>query len=441
MSKSIKINRHADKRSLRVRGPIAAGALVIMLFFGGLGGWAALAPLESAAIATGAVSVEGQSKTIQHLEGGIVGSILVKEGQLVRKGQVLIKLEMTEPLANRNMLNAKYISALALEARLVAERDYKPDIRYPKILNDNLEEKNVSKAIAGQNSIFYARRKSIRNKVKIEKQNIAQILEEIKGLEGQITSRNIEKNIILDEVKALKTLVEKKISRKSPLLVLQRRLAEVEGDLSKNTANIARARQRINLANTRIEEIQSARLNEVVTEIRKIQAEIFDLVQRVRAAEDVLKRTKITAPLDGAVVDLRVHTLGGGISPGTPLLDIVPSKDKMLIKAQIDPMDIDVVYPGLKALVYLTSFSTRVSKPIEGKVVSVSADRIIDKVRGTPYYLAIVKLTEKPERVFEGAKLHPGMPVEVMIVTGARSTLEYIFKPITSSFNRAFRGS
>lgn len=441
MSEATEKHSSLHKGKMGIRGPVTAGMLVILLFFGGLGVWAGFAPLESASIAPGSVSVESQSKTIQHLEGGIVGSILVREGQLVSKGQLLISLERTGPLANRNMLRAKYVSALALEARLIAERDLKAQIKFSEYILKNRAKKNVAKAIKGQNSIFEARRRSIKNKIKIEKQNIAQILEEIKGLKGQIGSRYLEKKIILSEVRTLQKLVTKKISRKSPLLALQRRLAVVDIELSKNKADIARARQRINLANTRIEEISSAHLNEVVAEIRKIQVEVFDLVQRVRTAEDVLERTQIKAPIDGAIVDLRVHTMGGVITPGKELLDIVPSNEKLLIKARIDPLDIDIVHPGLKALVNLTSFSTRVSKPIEGKVLSVSADRLIDQNNGTLYYLAIVELTEEPSKVFEGAKLHPGMPVEVMIVTGARSALEYIFKPITSSFNRAFRGT
>jgi len=428
-----------DDQGTGVRGAILAGSAIIVLFFGVLGTWAALAPLESAAIASGTVSVDTNRKTIQHLEGGIVGAILVRDGDVVRRGQVLIRLDVTRPLATRDLLNGRRLAAQALEARLIAERDGRGEIEFPDTLVGQASERKVIETIAGQINIFRARQKAIAGQVKIQEQRIAQISEEIGGLKGQIRSEDMQERLIRSEIADVKVLLEKGLARKPRLLALQRRLAEIEGSRSRNRAAIARARQSIGETRTRISEIGTRLLNEVVAELREVQAELFDLAERIRAAEDVLGRTDIRAPLAGTVVSLQVHTLGGVIAPGAALMDIVPSGVKLVIEAKVDPIDIDVVHVGLEAQVRLTAFSLRNAKPVAGRVTSVSADRLIDERTGQAYYRARIELTEDPAKVFEGATLYPGMPAEVMIVTGSRSALGYIFNPISSSLNRAFR--
>ena len=428
-----------DDQGTGVRGAILAGSAIIVLFFGVLGIWAALAPLESAAIAPGSVMVDTNRKTIQHLEGGIVGAILVRDGETVTKGQVLIRLDVTRPLATRDLLKGRRLAAQALEARLIAERDGRGEIEFPDELVDQVSERKVIETIAGQINIFRLRQKALAGQVKIQEQRIAQISEEIGGLKGQIRSENMQEKLIRSEIADVKVLLEKGLARKPRLLALQRRRAESGGSRSRNRAAIARARQSIGETRTRITEIGTRLLNEVVAELREVQAELFDLAERIRAAEDVLGRTDIRAPLAGTVVGLQVHTPGGVIAPGAALMDIVPSGVKLVIEANVDPIDIDVVHPGLEAQVRLTAFSMRNAKPVAGRVVSVSADRLIDERTGQAYYRARIELTEDPTKAFEGATLYPGMPAEVMIVTGARSALGYIFYPISSSLNRAFR--
>jgi len=422
-----------------VRGAIIAGSATIILFFGGLGTWAALAPLESAAIASGSVSVDIKRKTIQHLEGGIVGAILVRDGEVVRRGQVLIHLDVTRPQAARNLLNGRRLAAQALEVRLIAERDGKAEIQFPSSLVKQVGESKLVDSLGGQLNIFRARQKTIAGQVKIQEQRIAQISEEIEGLKGQIRAEDMQQKLIRSEIADLNLLVEKGFARKPRLLALQRRLSEIEGSQSHNRAEIARAKQSIGETQTRISEIRTKLLNEVVIELRDVQAELFDLAARIGTAEEVLRRTDIRAPLAGTVVGLRVHTKGGVIAPGAALMDIVPSNEKLVIEANVDPTDIDVVRPGLKAQVRLTAFSMRNAKPVAGRVTSVSADRLIDERTGQAYYRARIELTEDPAKAFKGAALYPGMPAEVMIVTGARSALAYIFNPISSSLNRAFR--
>jgi len=422
-----------------VRGAILAGSAIIALFFGGIGLWAAVAPLESAAIAPGTVSIDTNRKTIQHLEGGIIGSILVRDGEVVRRGQVLTRLDVTGPRATLDLLKGRRLAALALEARLITERDGRAEVQFPDNLLAKINGTKGIEALDGQINIFRARRKAIVGQVEIQELQILQILEEIRGLKGQIRAENLQQKLIRSEMSDVRVLVGKRLARKPRLLALQRRLAEIEGSQSSNQANIARAKQRIGEARIRITEIRTNSLNEVLVELRNVRAELFDLSERIREAEDVLSRTDIRAPLAGTVVGLKVHTRGGVIAPGATLMDIVPSDEKLVIEANVDPIDIDVVHPGLEAQVLITAFSMRNAKPLKGRVMSVSADRLIDERTGQAYYRARIELTENPAKALEGATLHPGMPAEVMIVTGARTALGYIFKPISSSLNRAFR--
>ncbi len=422
-----------------VRGAILAGSAIILLFFGGLGTWAALAPLESAAIAQGSVSVDTNKKTIQHLEGGIVSEILVRDGEVVKPDQVLIRLDVTRPRATLDLLQGRHLATQALEARLIAERDGKAEIAFPGKLMERFSESKLVETPDSQINIFRARRQAIAGQVMIQKQRIAQLGEEIKGLNGQIRAENTQRELIQSEITDVNLLVAKGLARKPRLSALRRRLAEIEGEQSRHQAAIARAKQSIGEARTRITEVRTGLLNEVVVELHKVQAEQFDLAERIRTAADVLKRTEIRAPLAGTVVGLQVHTSGGVIAPGARLMDIVPSNEKLVIEANVNPNDIDVVHPNLEAQVRLTAFSMRNAKPLKGRVTSVSADRLINARTGQAYYLARIELTEDPAEAFEGATLYPGMPAEVLIVVGARSTLGYIFAPILSSLNRAFR--
>ena len=418
---------------------VFAGSLVMLAFFGGLGSWATLAPLESAAIAQGSISVDSNRKTIQHLEGGIVGKILVRDGDVVKAGQVLIRLDETQARATLELLRGRQIATLALVARLTAERGGKAKIIFPDELVTNRSEPNVAEAIDGETNIFRVRRKTTADRVSIQEHRIAQLEEEIKGLKGQIRAEATQIRLIKDEIKDVKSLVDKGFGRRPRLLALQRRQAEIEGSRSRNRAAIARTKQSISETRIRITELQTEMLNDVLLQLRQAQSELFDLADRIQAAEDVLRRLEIRAQLPGTIVGLQVHTPGGVIGAGERLMDIVPSGDQLVIEAQVDPNDIDVVHVGLKAQVRLSAFNMRETVPVEGVVTAVSADRLSDQRTGQSYYLARIRLTGDLKKVLGDAELQPGMPAEVIIVTGARTTLEYIFKPISASLNRAFR--
>jgi len=420
--------------------PIVIGCIIIALFFGALGGWAALAPLESAAIAPGEVAIDTKRKTIQHLEGGIIGEILVRDGDIVVAGQVLIRLEEIQSRAELGLLQGRHITASAVETRLIAERDGRKDIAFPEWLLDRLVEPEVIKTVSGQDNIFNSRRESLNHQTLILRQRIAQFEEEITGLEGQIAAENVQLKLIAEESEDVRRLVELGLARRPRLLSLEREAAALEGQRSQNLAGIARTRQSISEARLRISELQTAMINEVVQQLSKTQVELFDLADRIRASEYKLARMEIRAPIEGTIVNLQVHTLGGVIAPGAPLLDIVPSDDSLVIEARVDPGDIDVVRTGLEAHVRISAFSQRNMTPIPGVVTYVSADRLNDERTGVGYYVARIMLEEKD--IFEalqGAKLQPGMQAEVIIATGTRTALDAIISPIAGSFNRAFR--
>jgi len=423
-----------------LRFPIIIGFVIIALFFGALGGWAALAPLESAAIAPGEVTIDTNRKTIQHLEGGIISEILVRDGDIVAPGQALIRLEKIQSRAELELLQGRHITASAIEARLIAERDGQTEILFPEWLLDRLEEPEVIDTVAGQINIFASRQQSLDHQTQILRQRIAQFGEEITGLEGQIAAENVQLQLIAEESSDVRHLVESGLARRPRLLALEREAAALEGQRSQNLAGIARARQSISEAELRISELNTEMVNEVVQLLSETQAELFDLADRIRASEDKLIRTEVRAPIGGTIVSLRVHTLGGVIGPGASLLDIVPSDDPLVIEVRVDPGDVDVVRPGLDAQVRISAFSQQNIKPIPGIVTYVSADRLDDERTGVGYYVARIKLAEKDiAEALSGAKIQPGMQAEVMIATGARTVLEAIMRPLSDSFNRSFR--
>ncbi len=438
------MERHADQavgRRPRIALPVVAALVVIALFFGALGTWAVFAPLESAAIAPGVLSVETNRKTIQHLEGGIVEKILVSEGERVTAGQELLRLDGTQALATLDLLKGRYRALSALEARLVAERNGSEAVAFPDWLLKEEADPKVQEIIKGQVGIFEARRDILSSQAAILKQRILQFGEEITGLRDEIASNNRQLTLIAEEIVDVEKLLEGGLARRPRLLALQRQAASIEGNRSRNQAAIARAKQQIGETELQISELRTNLHNEIVHEQREVQTELFALAERLLAAEDVLRRTTIRARQDGTIVELRVHTTEGVIGPGEPLMDIVPSGESLLVEARVDPADIDVVHPGLSAKVRLTAFSQRDMHPLDGKVLSVSADRLTEDRTGEAYYLARIVLNEEAGEQLGDGELYPGMQAEVMIVTGSRTALEYLLRPLAASFRRAFKES
>ena len=428
----------AGSRDMGVGRTMVFGIVVIALFFGAFGAWAVFAPLESAAIAPGVLGVSGKRKTVEHLEGGIVAEILVEEGDAVAAGQTLVELDDTRARASFSLLQGQHRSAAALKARLEAERDGLAQVLYPEWLRQAVMEDGADDFLSTQDRIFEARARSLGTRTAIYDQRIAQLREEATGLEAEIEAQDRHVGLLEEEIDGIGGLVERGLEGKQRLLALKRRKAEVEGGRAQNRARIARVEQRVGETRLTIVELGNARLGEVVAEMREVEARLSDLRERMEAAGNVLSRTRVTAPVAGTVVDLRIFTRGGVIEEGEPLMDIVPAGGSLVIEAQVDPTDIDSVYPDLPAQVRLTAFSQITTPTLSGTVLHVSADRLTDERTGIPYYEARVALDAgQPE--LEELKLQPGMPAEVMIITGKRTALDYLLKPIVTSFGRALR--
>ncbi|GLQ07935.1 HlyD family type I secretion periplasmic adaptor subunit [Sneathiella chinensis] len=419
-----------------VSRPVIAGLVIVFLFFGVFLGWAAFAPLGSAAIARGTVSVEGNRKTVQHLEGGIVGEILVKDGDFVNKGQVLIKLDETQARASLAILSGRKTVALAEQARLIAERDRADKITFDPWLLERQDEPNVREAMLGQQNIFEARRLAYEGQITILEQKIAQLDEEVIGLEGQIASAEEQLALIQDELKDVEELVRKQLAKRTRLRSLQRTAAELTGVKGQSIAKIAQTKQAIGEIRLQITELGNSVLNEAVAQLRDVQSLLFDLSEQERSALDILNRTEVRAPNSGLVVNLQVYTTGGVIQPGSALLDIVPVDEKLVVGAEVNPTDIESVHIGAKAQIRFPAFSQRSTKPVDGTVVSVSADSLLNERTGTYYYQAQVEIESLEGSNISLEQLRPGMQADVMIATGERTALDYFLDPILASFSR-----
>jgi HlyD family secretion protein/epimerase transport system membrane fusion protein len=424
-----------------LRRPLRAGVLLIVLFFGGIGWWAASAPLAGAAIAPGVVSPEGSRRTVQHLEGGIIRDILVRDGSLVRAGEPLILLEDVQARAGFDVLQTRFYTLAATQARLLAEQSAATSVHFPDWLVEATSGHAAAlEAMVAQRAMFDARAKALADRKGILQQRIEQLREEIAGLKAQIAADGRQIALIDEEIRGVEQLYRKGLERKSQLLALQRARADIEGDRAERRARIARAQQAIGEAELQIIAQDTAQLEAVNEEASRIQLEFAEVEQRLAASRDVLQRTVIDAPVDGSVVGLRFRTPGGVIRPGEPVLEIVPDKEELLIDARVSPTDIDVVRAGLPARVVLPAFKQRNLPQIKGRVRQVAADASEDPQTGKRFFEVRVEIDPGQLAALEPPlELTPGMPAEVYITTGERTALEYLLGPFHDSLRRAFR--
>jgi HlyD family secretion protein len=423
----------------RLRGVTWTGNLLVCCFVLGLGTWSTFAPLESAAIAFGAVESESSRKTIQHLEGGIISKIMVADGDVVRAGQILISLENTKAHAEAQSLQGQLWDATAREARLQAEQQGHERVLFPAqvemMQNENL---SVAAVLAAQQSIFETRRQVFESQAAINREKRSQVEKEIEGLRAQQSAATKRIKIAREEAATVAMLVDKGLERRPRLLSLEREMADIEGRRGEIVAQISRAGQVIGESQATLLKLESDRQNEIAQSLREAQNQIFQIRERLQAAEDQLSRTAVRAPEDGVVTDLRIHTLGGVIGAGAPLMDLVPRQDRLIVTARVRPEDIDVVRPGLSADVNLLPYNQRRVPPLEGTVTHVSADRLLDKRTDQPYYAAKVRVHQRVGGI-HGVRIIPGMPAQVFIKTGRGTVALYALRPLLDSFNNAFR--
>ena len=421
-----------DDRSIRV-----IGIIILLATFGILGTWGYLAPIDSAALAPGNVTVKSHRKTVQHLDGGIVRQLLAKDGDVVKEGDVLLRLDGTEVKAQLEILRGQHITLAAQLARLVAEREQLNQIKYPDDLQD-LSDKHIAEARQGENQIFSSRKSAYQGEISVLNQKASQLSSRIKGLEGQRRSKQELMKSYEDELHDLKELLAEGFANKQRLRDIERYYANATGDAASLSSEIATDEIQINETKLQVLQIQKKFQQEVAANLGEVQAKLFDVAQRLLATSDKVTRTEIKAPSSGRVLGLSIHNIGGVITPGKPILDIVPQKEELIIDARVSPMDIDRVRVGLLAEVRFSAFKQALTPKMQGKVINLSADRLTDERTGMPYYQAQVELTPDSYVKLGNLELVPGMPAEVLINTGERTVFQYLMQPITNAFARAF---
>ena len=426
------------------RGARLLGIVVAGLFFGVLGLWAWQAPLASAAIAPGVVSPDGSRKTIQHLEGGIIRRIHVREGQTVASGDTLLTLENVRALARLDELRERMIFLIATEARLIAEATDQVDITFdfPQDLIDAASDQ-VAVARHGQEQLFESRRQTVDAQARILAKRILQLNEEIIGLEEVISAQGEQLDLIGVELTAAQELYEQGLQRLSPVLALQRQEAELKANRALNRAAISQLGQQIGETELQLYAIQQQAREEVNEELTRVRNELATIRSQLPERQDALFRTTVTAPISGQVLNIRVTTEDGGIlRPGGDILDIVPDDSAVVIDARISPQDIDTVFPGMQAQILLTAYTQRNLPRIFGTLQSVSADRFTDERTGEPFFLAKVFVDSADlEAMAQDVSLMVGMPADVMILTGERTVLDYLIRPFMDSLRGSFRES
>ncbi|CAH1651660.1 Membrane fusion protein (MFP) family protein [Hyphomicrobiales bacterium] len=409
------------------------GLAVIGIAFGGSAAWALVAGLDSAAIADGVVSAESNRKTVQHYEGGIIRDIRVRDGDHVDEGQVLFVLDDTQARANLDAVRNQRAAALAEEARLVAERDGKESISFPQ---ESLERQNdtaVHRTIEDQQRAFQDRRAYIKNQVDSLQARVGQAQEKLAGSEEANKSAIKQLEWIDKELPALRTLYDKGLVQWPRITALERQRAQMEGTIGQTAAAMAESRQAIDQAKFDMAQVGKGMQQEVAQRIIDVRKQLSDLAEKLKVAEDVMNRLTVLAPQTGVVQGLKFFTRGAVIRPGDALLDIAPLNEALVILAQIQPTDMDVVQTGLEAEVRFPSFHLGQVPFILGTVKTLSYDRLIDQKNQNSYFAAEIVVDPKtiPDQIKD--RLRPGMPAQVMIATGERTPFEYLTAPL---FNR-----
>lgn len=424
-----------------LRRTAIAGAAVIALAFGAFAAWAALAPIAGAVIAAGTVKVDSNRKTVQHLEGGIVHEIRVRDGDRVEAGQVLVVLQDTTVDASVDLLSGQLLAESAKVARLTAERDGADQVRFPAALTSPAAGAKAAEILRGERHLFSVRLGALEEQVRSLQSQIEEARHEVANVTAQVESETRSVEYLQEEVAVNERLYQDKFINKSRLLALRRELAETEARRSEHQADLAQARQRINELELRILSLRTARVQNAADELDQSTRRIYDLRERLRPSQDAARRQQVVAPVAGEVVNMRVHTLGGVIGPREPILDIVPKEKALVIEARVAVEDIDEVQRGTFADVRLSAFSQRSTPLVQGEISYVSADRLVDEATRLPYFTVQVTVGERALAEAGNLHLYPGMPAEVFIRTRERSALDYLLEPLTNSLRRAARES
>lgn len=430
---------HTLGQSIRKYLIFGVCAIVVLVF--GLGGWAAIANISGAVVATGQVQVKGNSKRIQHREGGIVGEILVANGDRVKAGDLLIRLDATLVQTNLAVIEKQLIEFTAREARLLAERDEKPAIVFPDWLSE-LQAGNDQVAVdamRGEKRLFETRYDMLIGQVAQLNERVEQFKMQAEGLGSQRDAKDQEMEIIGEELESLEDLLARGLVSKPRVMELKRNSTRLQGEHGALISEIAVAGGRISETKLSMIQVKQDRQQEVLSILSEVQAQIIRLTEQRIAAQDQLRRIDVRAPQTGVIHQLAFHTIGGVVQPGETIMNIVPEGFDLIVEARVTPTDRDQIEAGQKAVITFSAFSQRTTPNANGTVTTISPDLTVDEVTGMSFFTAQIAPDEGEIERLGNLDLVPGMPAETFIQTGNRTVLSFLLKPLSDNLRRSFR--
>lgn len=401
--------------------------------------WSAMAPIQGAVIAPGTVVVEGKPKTLQHLDGGIVGEILVTDGDEVKAGDVVMRLDPTSLNANRDLLSLRLNEAEALRARLIAERDNQSSIPWNTKFPEETRTPSLDLIIQDQQKLFETRKNAYRGELQQLQKQLQQASEQIDGLTSQSEANEQQLEIIVRELIGLRELFKDGYVSQTRILALEREQAGLSGEIARIAADVARTKTAIGETEIEILQVSRAREESSLTELRIKESEISDLQQQLIAASDQAGRVDIIAPVSGRVHNMGITTLGGIVTPASRIMDIIPDTARLIVESRVEPMYVDQLYIDQVTTVRLSAFNQRTTPELNGKVTSISATTTVDEITGMTFYTVKIEIPPKEISRLEGLVLVPGMPAEAFMQTDKRTVVNYLLKPATDQLSRAFR--
>src|SRR5438105_831886 len=419
---------------------VRAGLLIIAAGVIGLGGWAAFAPLSGAVIAPGFVKIDLNRKVVQHQEGGIVGAIRVRDGERVKAGQELMMLDDVRIDSQLDLLRTQLDAERAKAARLEAERAYAAKPVFPRGLADRQSDPKINEFLMRETGLFRARREAVGTQIAVLRKQIRETTDAAAALSAQLQAEERALKLQKEELVANERLLDQGYVQKTRILTLQRAVAEYEARYGEHRAQASQARQRATELELRILSLRNQYAQTAADELKDTSSKIFDLEERIRPSKDASQRQKITAPIAGEVVGLRVFTPGSVIGPRDVLMEIVPDDKRLIIEARIRPEDINHVRAGSPADIRLTAYKQRTTPLVHGTVNYVSGDRMVDpEQKNAAYYVVHIDVPAESLAQAGNLTLQAGMPAEVFIRTDERTTVDYLFAPVTSYLRRAMR--
>jgi HlyD family secretion protein len=422
-----------------IRRHLLITLVVVVLLVGGIGGWAATSEFSGAVIAQGQLVVDTSVKKVQHPTGGVVAELMVRDGNQVKVGDVVIRLDDTQTRASHQIVSKGLDELSARRAREEAELEGLDTVVFPETLTSRQNDQEIARLISGETKLFETRRKTREGLKSQLGERVLQSEEEIRGLSAQVASKEKQIEWIKQELEGVRELWEKKLVQFNRVTSLEREQARLEGERGQLIAATAQAKGKISETRIQILQIDQDMRTEVGKDLADIRSKTAELVEKRVAAEDQLKRVDIRAPQDGMVHQLDVHTVGGVVSAGQQIMLIVPAADKLIVEAKVQPQDIDQVRVGQQAVMRFTNFNSRTTPEINGEVTLVSADVTLDQRTGLSFYT--IRIAVPPAELLRlgDQKLIPGMPVEVFIQTTIRTMMSYFMRPFQDQLAKAFR--